>query len=119
MRTMNVSFIVLAGICSAGCAHRAWLDADEGWRIDDSRPQVEVAPIASARVFQPRPDWKGDEAWRIDAEMQWEPFTADTPGAEGISLGADAPALSRKAFSLGGLGWSFGQRGLRLGLGGR
>jgi hypothetical protein len=111
MRALNISFIALAGTFSVGCAHRAWLDADEGWRIDDSRP--------AARAFQPVPDWKGDEAWRIDADMRCEPFTTETPGAEGIALGADAPPLSRKSYSLGGLGWGFGRRGFRLGLGGR
>jgi len=45
----------------------------------------------------PRAYWMRDEAARIDASARPEAFTAQTPGAQGIQLGEDAPPLAPAA----------------------
>jgi hypothetical protein len=41
--------------------------------------------------------WMRDESGRIEDSMRYEAYSAATPGAEGIVLGADAPALAEVA----------------------
>jgi hypothetical protein len=56
--------------------------------------------------------WMRDESARIEDSMRYEAYSAATPGAEGILLGADAPPLAevaeapgRSVYALPGLGY--------------
>ncbi|HEX4621879.1 MAG TPA: hypothetical protein VH208_09970 [Myxococcaceae bacterium] len=41
--------------------------------------------------------WMRDESVRIEDSMRYEAYSAATPGADGIVLGADAPPLAAVA----------------------
>lgn len=52
------------------------------------------AGVLLATACGPRRVWMRDESDRIAEGMRPEPYTAQTPGAQGIQLGDDAPPLA-------------------------
>jgi hypothetical protein len=65
--------------------------------------------------------WMRDESSRIEDSMRYEAYSAATPGAEGIVLGADAPPLAevavapgRSVYAMPGLGYLPVRGGHRL-----